>query len=94
MARRQSIARRLLGTIALLALMAGPAAARPSGVDPGIRFEIDRTAYRVHVIDLKSGDVGPEIPVAIGSPAHPSPTGEFRVWQVVHDPAWNPGQTA
>lgn len=62
--------------------------------DPGIRFEIDRTTYRVRVVDLRTGDAGPEIPVAIGSPAHPSPTGEFKVWQVVHDPAWNPGQTA
>ena len=94
MGRRRSIARRLLGALALLALVSGPAVARPAGGDPGIRFELDRTAYLVHVIDLKSGDVGPEIPVAIGSPAHPSPTGEFRVWQVVHDPAWNPGRTA
>ncbi len=97
MERRQSIvrcARMFLGALALLALLAGPVAARASGADPGIRFEIDRTTYRVHVVDLKSGDVGPEIPVAIGSPAHPSPTGKFRVWQVVHDPAWNPGRTA
>ncbi|MFO0690956.1 MAG: L,D-transpeptidase [Myxococcota bacterium] len=62
--------------------------------DPGIRFEIDRASYRVHVVDLKTGEKGPEVPVAIGSPAHPSPTGEFKVWQVVHDPAWNPGRTA
>lgn len=90
-----------LGILVFLGLlMAGlvfgafPASARSAGQDPGIRFEIDRTSYRVHVIDLKSGEVGPEIPVAIGSPAHPSPSGEFRVWQVVHDPAWNPGETA
>ena len=97
MKRRWPIARfvpGLLGALSLLALASGSALARTSGADPGIRFEIDRTAYRVHVIDLKSGEVGPEIPVAIGSPAHPSPTGEFRVWQVVHDPAWNPGRTA
>ncbi len=82
MERRQSSARFervFLGALALLALLAGPVAARASGADPGIRFEIDRTTYRVHVVDLKSGDVGPEIPVAIGSPAHPSPTGKFRV---------------
>jgi len=82
-------------------LMASPsdsAAARPGDRaarrDPGIRFELDRESYRVRVVDLASGEAGPEVPVAIGSPAHPSPKGEFRVWQVVHDPAWNPGQTA
>lgn len=81
-----------------LALSGAPAFARsgggPARRDPGIRFEIDRAAYRVHVVDLKTGEKGPEVPVAIGSPAHPSPTGEFKVWQVVHDPAWNPGWTA
>ncbi len=66
----------------------------PARRDPGIRFELDRETYRVHVLDLASGDAGPEIPVAIGSPAHPSPHGEYRLWQVVHDPAWNPGRTA
>jgi len=84
----------LVAFVASLALVAAPACARTTGGDPGIRFEIDRDSYRVHVVDLKSGDVGPDVRVAIGSPAHPSPSGEFRVWQVVHDPAWNPGQTA
>lgn len=88
-----------LCVLALLgAASAGPAWARagerPARPDPGIRFELDRETYRVHVVDLASGEAGPEIPVAIGSPAHPSPHGEYRVWQVVHDPAWNPGRTA
>jgi len=82
----------------LVASSAQSASARtgkePTRGDPGIRFELDRQTYRVHVVDLASGEAGPEVPVAIGSPAHPSPRGEFRVWQVVHDPAWNPGQTA
>lgn len=82
----------------VIALAGAPAFARsaaaPTRRDPGIRFEIDRATYRVHVVDLETGEKGPEIPVAIGSPAHPSPTGEFKVWQVVHDPAWNPGRTA
>lgn len=72
----------------------GRSADAPARRDPGIRFELDRETYRVHVVDLASGESGPEVPVAIGSPAHPSPRGEYRLWQVVHDPAWNPGQTA
>lgn len=86
--------RAVLAVLVLMPAPIAPASARSTGSDPGIRFEIDRETYRVHVIDLASGDEGPEIPVAIGSPAHPSPTGEFRIWQVVHDPAWNPGRTA
>ena len=91
----------LLGLVlvaALVGLSTGSAAARSGEAsgrrDPGIRFELDRATYRVHVVDLASGEAGPEVPVAIGSPAHPSPQGEYRLWQVVHDPAWNPGQTA
>jgi lipoprotein-anchoring transpeptidase ErfK/SrfK len=98
-ARTFTLALAVLSSVALL--LASPsdsAAARPGDRsarrDPGIRFELDRETYRVHVVDLASGEAGPEVPVAIGSPAHPSPRGEFRVWQVVHDPAWNPGQTA
>ncbi|MEZ4278586.1 MAG: L,D-transpeptidase [Myxococcota bacterium] len=83
---------------ALFVLPATTAFARsgdaPARRDPGIRFELDRETYRVHVVDLASGETGPEVPVAIGSPAHPSPRGEYRLWQVVHDPAWNPGRTA
>lgn len=89
----------LLSVAALLAVLStGPAFARAGEAtgrrDPGIRFELDRETYRVHVVDLASGETGPEVKVAIGSPAHPSPRGEYRVWQVVHDPAWNPGRTA
>jgi lipoprotein-anchoring transpeptidase ErfK/SrfK len=80
--------------VSLLVPSAAWAAAPASRPDPGIRFVIDRETFRVHVVDLRSGDRGPEIPVAIGSPAHPSPSGEFKVRQVVHDPAWNPGRTA
>ena len=98
-ARSFAVAFAMLSAVALLvaapfdsaAAGAGERSGRP---DPGIRFELDRETYRVHVVDLASGEAGPEVPVAIGSPAHPSPRGEFRVWQVVHDPAWNPGQTA
>lgn len=94
----RSFRRAALAVASLLVLIAAPAFARsgngPARRDPGIRFEIDRAAYRVHVVDLETGEKGPEVPVAIGSPAHPSPTGEFKVWQVVHDPAWNPGRTA
>ena len=98
-ARSFATASSALFLVALLVAAQSDAAAARAGArsgrrDPGIRFELDRETYRVHVVDLASGEAGPEVPVAIGSPAHPSPRGEFRVWQVVHDPAWNPGQTA
>ena len=70
------------------------AAAKDTRPDPGIRFEIDRESYRVLVVDLASGQLGPEIPVAIGSPAHPTPAGRYRIRQVVREPRWSPGPTA
>lgn len=84
----------------ILALLMGQAAAptqapaREANPDPGIRLEIDRNAFRVVAIDLASGEYGPSVRVAVGSPAHETPSGQYRLWQVIHDPAWSPGPTA
>ena len=62
--------------------------------DPGIRFEVIRDRYSLQAFDLATGEPGPEIAVAVGSPAHPTPMGRWRVRYVVHEPAWNPGPVA
>ena len=76
-------------------------ARKPAGVpkrngsaDPGIRLEVDRQNYRVVAVDLASGELGPSVQVATGSPEYATPTGQFRLWQIIRDPAWNPGPTA
>lgn len=78
-------------TIALLAL--GPLLLAGSS-DPGIVFELDRERFVLQATDLASGAVGPRLRVAVGSPAHPTPSGEFPVYQVVRRPGWRPGETA
>jgi L,D-transpeptidase catalytic domain len=62
--------------------------------DPGVLIELDRTSYEVRVRDLASGDQGPSLRVVLGSPAHPTPRGDFPLHVVVRNPAWNPGATA
>lgn len=62
--------------------------------DAGILLELDRSDYRVHVRDLATGEIGPTVQVAVGSPAHPTPAGRYRLYTVIRDPDWEPGETA
>ncbi|HEY8154587.1 MAG TPA: L,D-transpeptidase [Myxococcota bacterium] len=65
-----------------------------AGGDPGVLLELDRDAYVVVARDLRAGVNGPALRVAVGSPAHPTPTGSFPLREVVHNPGWSPGPTA
>jgi hypothetical protein len=62
--------------------------------DPGVLLELDRAHYEVHVRDLATGAVGPSLRVVLGSPAHPTPKGDFPLHVVVRNPGWSPGATA
>jgi hypothetical protein len=62
--------------------------------DPGVLLELDRDAYLVLARDLRAGVSGPALRVAVGSPAHPTPTGSFPLREVVHNPGWVPGPNA
>jgi hypothetical protein len=62
--------------------------------DPGVLLELDRTTFEVRVRDLASGAVGPSLRVVLGSPAHPTPKGDFPLHVVVRNPGWSPGATA
>jgi hypothetical protein len=62
--------------------------------DPGVLLELDRTSFQVHVRDLASGAEGPSLRVVLGSPAHPTPSGNFPLHMVVRNPGWSPGSTA
>jgi hypothetical protein len=74
--------------LALLPLLLG------SGRDPGILLELDRSAFELTVRDLRGLAIGPRIPVVVGSPHHPTPTGEFPLYQVIETPEWRPGPEA
>lgn len=79
----------------LITVVLGASVARSAEpTDPGLLFELDRDRYVVTVRDLSTGEMGPVLRVAVGSPAHPTPPGEFRLYSVIHDPDWEPGETA
>ncbi|MEE8474827.1 MAG: L,D-transpeptidase [Myxococcota bacterium] len=65
-----------------------------SGPDPGILLEIDRTTFELTSLDLRDALKGPQIPVVLGSPAHPTPAGTFPVYGVYDRPEWRPGPAA
>jgi L,D-transpeptidase catalytic domain len=62
--------------------------------DPGVLLELDRGRFEVRVRDLASGAEGPSLRVALGSPAHPTPKGDFPLHVVVRNPGWHPGVLA
>lgn len=62
--------------------------------DPGIVLWLDREDFELRVRDVRDGVEGPRLPVALGSPAHPTPRGEFALERVILNPAWTPGPTA
>jgi hypothetical protein len=62
--------------------------------DPGVVVEIDRAHFTLRSRDLSAGARGPTLVVALGSPSHPTPAGEYRPQRVIRNPAWHPGPDA
>jgi hypothetical protein len=62
--------------------------------DPGVLLELDLEHFEVRARDLRDDRDGPALRVVIGSPAHPTPAGNFTLHQVVRNPSWKPGETA
>ena len=62
--------------------------------DRGVLFELDRATFQLTVRDLRDDATGPQLRVVLGSPAHPTPTGSFPIYQVIHSPKWIPGSVA
>jgi hypothetical protein len=83
----------LLSTLAALVLLAFAPLAGAGG-DPGLLLELDRGGFELRVSDLGSGEAGPRVPVAVGSPGQPTPEGSFPVYWVILNPAWHPGPLA
>ncbi len=72
-------------------LLVSPAQAED---DPGLVLEIDSAAFRVSVRDARSGELGPSGEIVLGSPANPTPRGEFPVAWVILSPSWHPSPGA
>jgi lipoprotein-anchoring transpeptidase ErfK/SrfK len=62
--------------------------------DPGVEVRVDLERFELAATDLRAGGEPLVLRVATGTPAHPTPTGRFRPWVVVRNPAWRPGPTA
>jgi hypothetical protein len=62
--------------------------------DPGVVVEVDRAHFTLRSRDLSAGVRGPTLTVALGSPSHPTPPGEYRPRRVIRNPAWMPGPHA
>jgi len=65
-----------------------------SNDDPGFELVLDRARNLLSARDVRSGEQGPVLRVAVGSPGHPTPSGRFRLGRVIFRPAWRPGEFA
>lgn len=64
------------------------AASRPSEASSAVTLRADLGARTLTV--LRDGETVKIYPVAIGAPAHPTPTGGFAIRKIVWNPAWVP----
>jgi len=62
--------------------------------DPGVELILDLSRNQLMSRDVRSGEPGPGLRVAVGSPAHPTPRGRFRLGRVILRPGWRPGMAA
>jgi hypothetical protein len=62
--------------------------------DAGIELVLDLARNELRTRDVRSGQEGPVLRVAVGSPAHPTPPGRFRLGRVIFRPSWKPGAFA
>src|SRR5262245_32030197 len=76
--------------IAIVASLALVAAAR----DPGVRVRVDLGRFELVAVDTRRPSETLVLPIATGSPAHPSPAGRYAPREVVRNPGWKPGVQA
>ena len=60
--------------------------------DPGLRLEVDLSERMLYV--HQGGEVIQRYEVAVGTPEHPTPRGQFTIEKVIWDPAWVPPPNA
>lgn len=87
-------AMRPLRALTLALILLGMPVLIGTRIDPGVLIEVDLARFSLASRDLSEGSAGPALRVAVGSPAHPTPTGEFRPLRVVRNPGWMPGPHA
>ncbi len=68
--------------------------ALPATAGEIIQLELDSASFSLRPHDGGSGESGPSIPVALGSPEQATPRGEFWLDRVILRPSWYPGPSA
>jgi hypothetical protein len=62
--------------------------------DPGVRVRLDLARFELVAVDGRKPDESLVLPIATGSPAHPSPPGRYLPHEIVRHPGWQPGAQA
>ncbi|HTO69349.1 MAG TPA: L,D-transpeptidase [Myxococcota bacterium] len=62
--------------------------------DPGVRVRVDLERFELVAQDARRPADELVLPIATGSPAHPSPAGHYAPREVVRNPGWKPGAQA
>jgi len=63
--------------------------------DPGVQVRVDLERFELVAVDARNPDEAALVlPVATGSPEHPSPAGRYVPSEVVRKPGWKPGPQA
>ena len=57
-------------------------------------MRVDLARFELVAVDARRPDVALVLPIATGSPAHPSPAGRYAPHEVVRNPGWQPGAQA
>ena len=84
MKSRVQISCAVLATLALCA--AAP--------DPGVHVRVDLARFELVAVDPRRPDDSLVLPIATGSPEHPSPPGRYLPQAIVRNPGWKPGGKA
>lgn len=83
-----------ISRVALAALGAAALALTGAARDPGVHVRVDLARFELVAVDARRPDAALVLPVATGSPEHPSPSGRYAPREVVRNPGWQPGAQA
>jgi lipoprotein-anchoring transpeptidase ErfK/SrfK len=62
--------------------------------DPGVHVRVDLERFELIAVDARRPDDALVVPIATGSPEHPSPPGRYVPQAIVRNPGWKPGDKA